>query len=372
MDVKNPVHAPRGELALFSGRSGKGLAEKVAHELTLIYKAHELEPTKEGKRTNDGAFELWDGSLESFANGELRYEVKDNIRGKDVFVIQCCDDPTEKSRSINDNITEVELALYTLRHNGRPGNLTAILPLFPYSRADRPDPEKRNTTSLKWFAQKLSYVGKNNIIMTDLHSPIGLNAFPDDHYHDNLSVFPIIVDYARNNYDNLKNLAIISPDVGGAVRARRVSKYLGSRAAIGDKQKASPGEIDDVFLMGRVRGLNALVVDDMYDSLGTSDSVARKLKEKGAASVRLYATHGIFTGKAMERMEKLYSDGIIDKIVVSDTVPNNLNYPFLEKISIAPMLAQAIFRINRNMSVSDMLKDPDVTLYRPLSFYNQP
>ncbi|MBI2207871.1 ribose-phosphate pyrophosphokinase [Candidatus Woesearchaeota archaeon] len=363
----------RGELALFAGRSGAQLAERVARELTLIYEGQGEKPTKE--EAPQEAITLWNLRHKDFKNGEFKTTIGDNVRGKDVFYVQVCDDPTSK-RSLNDNLMEMYLTLYALKHSGRPRHLTAVIPNFPYARQDHVPAGEREPLSVKFAAQTIAKAGADHVVAVDLHSKQALLAFSDESYVDNLTMEPVIVDYLRKEFKgDLEKVVVVSPDVGGATRVESIADYLGLRVAVAKKKRTEPGVVGSTYILDKVRGYNAVIVDDIIDTGGTVEKTVHEVLRKGATGIMVMCTHPIFSGPAADTMDRLYQKGKIRKVVATDTVPYGPHFltkqKWFDQISIAPMLAQAIFRIDRDLSVSGMLT-AGVPLYRPAGFYKKP
>lgn len=364
----------RGELALFAGRSGAQLAERVARELTLIYEGQGEKPTKE--EVPQEAITLWSLRHKDFKNGEFKTTIEDNIRGKDVFYVQVCDDPTSK-RSPNDNLMEMYLTLYALKHSGRPRHLTAVVPNFPYARQDHVPAGEREPLSVKFVAQTITMAGADHVVAVDLHSKQALLAFDDEKsYVDNLTMEPVIVDYLQKEFKgDLEKVVVVSPDVGGATRVESIADYLGSRVAVAKKKRTEQGAVGSTYILDKVRGYNAVIVDDIIDTGGTVKKTVDEVLRKGATGIMVMCTHPIFSGPAVDTMYRLYQKGKIGKVVATDTVPYRPHFlkkqKWFDQISIAPMLAQAIFRINKDLSVSGMLTE-HAPLYRPAGFYEKP
>ena len=277
--------------------------------------------------------------VETFPDGETLVRVEDDVRGRDCFVVQ----PT--CQPVNNNLMELLIFIDCL-HRASAERVTAVLPYFGYARQDRKS-EGRTPITAKLVANLLATAKVDRIVAVDLHAQQvqGFFDIPVDH----LTAEPVLADYFRQL--NLKDIVIVSPDVGNVKTANVYAQDLGGDLAIIDKRRESGSEAIATRLIGNVTGKDILMFDDMITTAGTICSAARLAKDCGAKSVRVGATHGVFAPPALERL----ADAPIDEIVVTDTIPlssSSLEYKNLKVLSVAPLLGEAIHRIHNHKSVS--------------------
>lgn len=285
---------------------------------------------------------LTDATVKRFSDNEVFVEIDENVRGEDVFVIQSTSFPA------NDHIMELLVCIDAL-HRASARRITAVIPYFGYARQDR-KPKPRTPISAKLVANILTVAGANRVLTMDLHAAQIQGFF--DIPLDNLYASPVLVSDIRAHYD-LSKLTIVSPDVGGVVRARGYAKRLDADLAIVDKRREKAGVSEVMNIIGDVEGRDCIIVDDIVDSAGTLCNAAAALMEKGASSVSGYVTHGVLSGKAVERVEKsvLKELVITDSIQPTQTVQNASN---LRIVSVAPLMAEAVRRISEESSVSSL------------------
>jgi ribose-phosphate pyrophosphokinase len=285
---------------------------------------------------------LTEATIRRFPDNEVFVEIHENVRGEDVFVVQSTSYPA------NDHIMELLVSLDALRR-ASARRVTAVLPYFGYARQDR-KPGPRTPISAKLVANIITSAGADRVLTVDLHAGQiqGFFDIPLDH----LYAAPVIVADIKENYKE-KNVVIVSPDVGGVVRARGLAKRLGAELAIVDKRRERAGVSEVMHIIGDVEGRHCILFDDIVDSAGTLCNAAAALMKEGAASVAAYVTHGVLSGKAVERVTNsaLTSLVITDSIETTATVKNARN---IRVISIAPLLAEAIRRISEESSVSSL------------------
>lgn len=287
------------------------------------------------------AIPVGDMELRRFADGEIYSQIRENVRGIDVFIVQ----PT--CTPVNDNLLELLLLIDAFKRASAK-RVTAVMPYFGYARQDRKD-RPRVPISSKLVANLLEAARADRILTMDLHAPQiqGFFDIPVDH----LFATPVLIEYLRDL--NIDNAVIVSPDAGGVERARFLSKKLHTPLAIIDKRRTKPNEADVVNVIGEVDGMNAIIIDDMIDTAGTLTKVAEVLINKGAASVMAAAAHPILSGPAVERIEK----SKLEKIVVTDSVPLKDEACKSDKIvqlSVARLLGEAIKSIHEETSVSKL------------------
>ncbi len=278
-----------------------------------------------------------------FSDGEVMVEIMENVRGKDVFIVQPTCYPT------NDNLMELLVIADALRRSSAV-RLTVVIPYFGYSRQDRRPRSARVPISAKVVANMIASVGVDRVLTIDLHADQIQGFF--DIPVDNIYSTPIIL---RDIWDrNLPNMMVVSPDVGGVIRARALAKQLNdAELAIIDKRRPRPNEAQVMHIIGEVEGKHCIVMDDMVDTGGTLCHAANALKREGAASVRAYCTHAILSGRAVENFE----DSKIDELVVTDTIPLRANAAaskIIRQISVAGLLAETMRRIHLEESVSSL------------------
>lgn len=285
---------------------------------------------------------LTKATIRRFADMEVFVEIHENVRGEDVFVVQSTSYPA------NDHIMELLVSLDALRR-ASARRITAVLPYFGYARQDR-KPGPRTPISAKLVANIITSAGADRVLTVDLHAAQiqGFFDIPLDH----LYAAPVIVSDIKANYRE-KNVVIVSPDVGGVVRARSLAKRLNADLAIVDKRREKAGMSEVMHIIGDIRGRHCILLDDIVDSAGTLCNAAEALIKEGAASVAAYITHGVLSGSALERVaaSALTSLVITDTIATTDAVRA---VPNIRVISIAPLLAEAIRRISEETSVSSL------------------
>jgi ribose-phosphate pyrophosphokinase len=306
-------------MKVISGNSNRPLAQAIASRLGIG---------------------LTDATVKRFADEEVFVEIHENMRGEDVFLIQ----PT--SYPANDNIMEL-LVMLDAAKRASARRVTAVIPYFGYARQDR-KPGPRTPISAKLVANIITAAGADRVLCLDLHAGQIQGFF--DIPLDNLYGAPVFVKDIEANYSS-ENLVIISPDVGGVVRARSLAKRINASLAIIDKRRERAGKSEVMNVIGDVKGKECIIVDDIVDSAGTLCNAATALIEKGAKNVSAYITHGVLTGKALERIaaSQLKELVVTDSIAPSEGVAKVSN---IRVISIAPLMAEAMKRISNETSVS--------------------
>jgi ribose-phosphate pyrophosphokinase len=309
---------------VFTGNANPKLAEAVARHLHL-----HLGRAKVGR----------------FSDGEVMVEILENVRGRDVFVLQSTCAPT------NDNLMEVLVMVDALKR-ASAGRITAAMPYFGYARQDRRLRSARVAITAKLVADMLSSAGVDRLLTMDLHSDQIQGFF--DIPVDNIYASPILLsDVWKHNYPDL---IVVSPDVGGVVRARALAKQLDADLAIIDKRRPKPNVAKVMNIIGEVAGRTCLIMDDMVDTANTLCEAANALKEKGATRILAYCTHAVLSGTAIERIE----NSAMDELVVTDTIPLNeaaRNCKRIRQLSTAELLAETIRRINSEESVSSLFTE---------------
>jgi len=308
-------------LMVFSGNANPALADAIAKNIGLP---------------------LGYASISKFSDGEISVELNENVRGKDVFVIQPTCAPT------NDSIMELLLMADAL-HRASANRITAVIPYFGYARQDRRVRSARVAISAKVVADMISAVGVDRVLTVDLHAEQiqGFFSIPVDNVYGS----PVLTDdIERQEYENL---TVVSPDIGGVVRARAVAKKLNADLAIIDKRRPSANVAQVMHIIGDVAGRTCLIVDDMVDTAGTLCKAADALKEHGAARVVAYSTHPVLSGPAIENI----MGSSLDSLVVTDTIPLSeeaKSCPRIRQLSMAKLLAESIRRVSNEESISAM------------------
>ena len=272
----------------------------------------------------------------------VQVEILENVRGKDCFVLQSTCTPT------NDNLMEVLVMIDALRR-ASADRITAALPYFGYARQDRRPRSARVAISAKVVANMLTAVGVDRVLTMDLHADQIQGFF--DVPVDNVYAAPVLLgDVWKHNYENVM---VVSPDVGGVVRARALAKRLESELAIIDKRRPRPNVSEIMHIIGDVEGRTCIIMDDMVDTANTLCKAADALKQRGALKVLAYCTHAVLSGQAVERI----GESSIDELVVTDSIPLRTDAQACKKIrvlSVAGLLAETILRISNEDSVSSL------------------
>jgi ribose-phosphate pyrophosphokinase len=313
------------ELALFTGNANPALAHDIARHLRLP---------------------VGRASVGRFSDGELNVEIMENVRGRDVFIVQ----PT--SPPANDHLMEL-LVMVDACRRASAAHITAVVPYFGYARQDRRPRATRSAITAKLVADMIGQTGVHRVLTLDLHSDQiqGFFAIPVD----NVYASPVLLgDVWKQSY---ANLIVVSPDVGGVVRARAIAKRLDDAdLAIIDKRRPRPNESKVMNIIGEVEGRTCVLIDDMVDTAGTLCLAAQALKDEGALKVVAYATHAVLSGGAVERISK----SALDELVVTDTVTLSQaarDCGRIRQLSVAALLAETIRRIRDDDSVSSLYID---------------
>ncbi len=309
-------------LRLFSGSANIPLAQEIARYLGI---------------------DLGPMVRKQFADGELYIQIQESIRGGDVYLIQ----PT--CNSVNDHLMELLIMVDACRR-ASARQITAVLPYYGYARADRKTAGRESITA-KLVANLITEAGANRVLAMDLHSAQiqGYFDIPLDHVYSS----PVLIDYLDSK--KLSDLVVVSPDVGGVVRARAFAKKLNDAPlAIIDKRRQAHNVAEVLNVIGDVKGKTAVLVDDMIDTAGTICEGARLLRAEGARQVYACATHAVFSGPALERL----SSGIFEEVIVTNTIPIPADKRFeqLTILSVANIIGETIWRIHEDSSVSSMFR----------------
>ena len=285
---------------------------------------------------------LTDSTIRRFVDDEVYVEIKENIRGEDVFVIESTSFPA------NDNLMELLVIIDALKRASAK-RITAVLPYYGYARQDR-KPGPRTPISAKLVANLITTAGADRVLTIDLHAEQIQGFF--DIPTDNLFAGPVFAKDIKENFD-LSNLVAVSPDIGGVIRTRGIANKLGTSIAIVDKRRSKPGESEVMNIIGETSGKDCIILDDIIDSAGTICNAADRLMETGAKSVTSYVTHGVLSEKALDRISK----SKLKEVVITDTIDNSKKTADASKIrmlSISTLLGEAIKRISEESSVSSL------------------
>ena len=316
---------PDSRMMVFAGNANPQLAQAVARYLNLpLGKAH----------------------VGKFSDGEIQVEIMENVRGRDVFIMQPTCNPT------NDNLMELIVLIDALRR-ASTYRITAVIPYFGYSRQDRRPRSARVPLTAKVVADMITTAGADRVLTVDLHADQVQGFF--DVPMDNIYASPILLgDIWRQEYPDLM---VVSPDVGGVVRARALAKRLDDAdLAIIDKRRPRPNEAKVMNIIGDVEGRQCVLVDDLVDTAGTLCQAAKALKGHGADKVVAYCTHAVLSGKAVENI----TNSVLDELVVTDTIPLDdaaAACSRIRQLSIAELLAETMRRISNEESVSSLFMD---------------
>ena len=285
---------------------------------------------------------LTNASIHRFADDEVYVEIKENIRGEDVFVIESLSHPA------NDNLMELLVIMDALKRASAK-RITAVIPYYGYARQDR-KPGPRTPISAKLVANLISIAGADRALMVDLHAGQIQGFF--DIPTDNLFAGPVFSKDIKEKYD-IGNLVAVSPDIGGVVRARAIANKIGASIAIVDKRRSKPGESEVMNIIGDVKGKDCIILDDIIDSAGTISNAANRIMDLGANSITSYVTHGVLTGKALERINNSkLTELVITNSINNQDILNNGNK--IRSIDISNLLGEAIKRISEESSVSSL------------------
>lgn len=288
--------------------------------------------------------ELAETSVKRFADQEVWVEIHENVRGQDTFVIQSTSFPA------NDHLMELLVCIDALRR-ASARRITAVVPYFGYARQDR-KPGPRTPISAKLVANLITHAGANRVLTMDLHAGQIQGFF--DIPTDNLVAGPVFVRDIKEKFET-GNLTIVSPDVGGVVRARNIMLRVDGELAIVDKRRDGPGRSEVMNIIGNVKGRDCILIDDIVDSAGTLCNAAEALMDAGAKSTSAYITHGVMSGAAVSRV----TDSVLEQLVTTDTIQPTaevLATPNMRILSVAPLIGEAIKRISEETSVSSLFE----------------
>ena len=318
---------------LFTGNANPVLAQEIASNLGV---------------------ELGKAAVGRFSDGEVTVEIRQNVRARDVFVVQSTCSPT------NENLMELLIMVDALKR-ASARRITAVIPYFGYARQDRRPRSTRVPISAKVVANLLETVGVERLLTMDLHADQIQGFF--DIPVDNIYASPVLLSDLKSK--DHPSLVVISPDVGGVVRARAMAKQLGCDLAIIDKRRPAANVSEVMHVIGEIEGRNCVIMDDMIDTAGTLCKAAEVLKARGARSVFAYCTHPVFSGPAVERIRASH----IDEVVITNTIPLSdaaKACPKIRQLSVAFLFAETIRRISDGESVTSLFAEP---FTNPTPFY---
>ncbi|MBU3070740.1 ribose-phosphate pyrophosphokinase [Aestuariicella sp. G3-2] len=287
---------------------------------------------------------MGDATVSKFSDGEINIELNENVRGRDVFVVQSTCAPT------NDNLMELIVMVDALRR-ASAARITVVVPYFGYARQDRRVRSSRVPITAKVVADMMVGAGIDRVLTVDLHAEQIQGFF--DVPVDNVYGSPVLLDDI--NKQGYEDLIIVSPDIGGVVRARALAKQLGIELAIIDKRRPKANVAEVMNLIGDVEGRTCLLVDDMVDTAGTLCGAAKALKDFGAKKVIAYCTHPVLSGKAMDNI----TNSVLDELVVTDSIPLSdaaKNCGRIRQLTLSVMLAEAVRRLSNEESLSAMFR----------------
>ena len=284
---------------------------------------------------------LTKASVRRFSDEEIFVEINENVRGQDVYVIQ------STSKPANDNLIELLICIDALKRASAK-QITAVIPYFGYARQDR-KPGPRTPITAKLVANLITTSGANRVLTIDLHAGQIQGFF--DIPVDNLYAAPILLSDIKENYP-LENTIIVSPDVGGVVRARYIANRLNTGLAIVDKRRESDNISEVLNIIGNVNGKDCILIDDIVDTAGTLTNAAEELIKVGAKTVSAYISHGVFSGPAIKRIKQ----SSLKEVVTTNTITTTSleNKSKIRRLSIAPLIAEAVKRIDNHSSVSSL------------------
>ncbi|MEM7506123.1 MAG: ribose-phosphate pyrophosphokinase [Pseudomonadota bacterium] len=318
-------------MKLISGNANQPLAEAIARRMS-VYRGDKVALTS--------------ARVERFNDGEIFVEIYDNVRGEDVFIIQ------STSKPANDNLMELLIITDALKR-ASARRITAVVPYFGYARQDRKT-SARTPVSAKLVANLMTEAGIDRVLTMDLHAGQIQGFF--DIPTDNLYASPVFALDIKHNLSKDKPVTVVSPDVGGVVRARDLAKRIDAGLAIVDKRRSGAGKVDEMILIGDVKDQCCVIVDDICDTAGTLCKAADLLMNEGAAEVHAYISHGVLSDPAVERV----TGSVMKSLVITDSIQPTEQTKAAKNIrvvSIAPMFAQAILNVGNDTSVSSLFHE---------------
>ncbi len=336
----------RGKISLLACNSGKSLGERIYNHLLAIYRSNYHTPKPKFVESTEVYF----------ANGETKTVINENIRGDDLYVLQCMDDPLSEL-SVNDNLMSLFTAI-DAAYQSDVEHITAVIPQYPYSRQERK--KAREGITAKLIAQFLEYSQAIRVITVDVHAEAIVGFFRKIKF-ENLHATRIIIDHFNKYYAG-DPFMVVAPDVGSAERARFFSKEFRSDLAIIDKERnyAEGGQIEAMRLVGDVKDQNVFMGDDIIATGSTLINACNLLKDRGSKDIFIACTFPYFNGDAVDKFDKAYEANLIKKVIGTDCVYRGKQFikdhPWYEEVSVAPLIAKVIYHINQKISVSELLK----------------
>ncbi|MDO4594145.1 MAG: ribose-phosphate pyrophosphokinase [Tissierellia bacterium] len=314
----------RGEMVIFSGNSNRELAASMCKSLNL---------------------ELGKADIQTFKDGEISVKINQAVRGKDVYLIQPTSNPT------NDNLMEVLIMIDACKR-ASASHVNVVMPYYGYARQDRKT-RGREPITAKLVANLITVAGADRVVTVDLHAGQiqGYFDIPVDHF----TAVRLLSEYFTQAKNNVDEYVVVSPDLGGVTRARNFADYLKLPIAIIEKRRPKPNVSEVMSVIGDFKGKNCILVDDMIDTAGTITNAANYLKENGGNKIYIATTHAVLSGDAIKKIE----DSAVEEVVVTDTIylEEKKRINKIKRVSIAPLLAEAIRRINTYESISGLFED---------------
>ncbi len=336
----------RGELSVMACESGRPLANRILKHLNEIIRRDDP----------DFNLSLVDSEEITFANGEMKTVIEENIRGADLYIVQAIDDPLSP-KTINDNLMALLTAI-NAAYQSDADSITVVVPQFPYSRQERK--KTREGITAKQIASFMEFSGANRVITLDIHAE-AIQGFFNEARMEDLHASNTLISFFEQNFPT-DNITVASADVGGAEKARYYSKRLHCDLAIVDKSRdySRQSVVESMRLVGNVENKNVFIPDDMISTAGTIVNAAGLLRKNKAKDIYVACSLPFFNHPAIERLQKAYDEGLIKKVIGTDAVfwgdefkKQNACY---EEVSIAPLFAQVIYNINTKQSVSELLR----------------
>lgn len=350
------THMDRGHLSLVACDSGRAFAERVDRRIADIFAREHGSARSVLRDTNEVHFD----------NGEIKTVVHENIRGDDVYVIQCLDDPLRrpgggraKPRSINDNLVALLTAL-NAAYQSDADSITAVVPQFPYSRQERK--KAREPITARLMANAIEDAGARRVITLDIHAEAIEGFFHRailEDLHASREIAPCFLEQGRRRAERL---VVVAPDTGSTEKARHYSHRFRCSFAVADKCRdySQASVIEEMRLVGDVEGCDVFLPDDMIGTAGTIVSACRLLREQGAASVHVACSLPFFNGPAVERLDVAHQEGLLEQVIGTDAVWHGPGFaeahPWYHEVSVAGLFAEVIFSINHKRSVSQLMR----------------
>jgi ribose-phosphate pyrophosphokinase len=336
----------RGELSVMACESGRPLANRILKHLNEIIRRDDP----------DFNLSLVDSEEITFANGEMKTVIEENIRGADLYIVQAIDDPLSP-KTINDNLMALLTAI-NAAYQSDADSITVVVPQFPYSRQERK--KTREGITAKQIASFMEFSGANRVITLDIHAE-AIQGFFNEARMEDLHASNTLISFFEQNFPT-DNITVASADVGGAEKARYYSKRLHCDLAIVDKSRdySRQSVVESMRLVGNVENKNVFIPDDMISTAGTIVNAAGLLRKNKAKDIYVACSLPFFNHPAIERLQKAYDEGLIKKVIGTDAVfwgdEFKKQNAWYEEVSIAPLFAQVIYNINTKQSVSELLR----------------